>query len=219
MSSHCATLLYHFCPLTAVSDWPMLPLPPPLLFCVVCAAPRCLGIAAARGKVHVSSVENWLPELNPPLKHFPCSCAFFPCPSPFRVEKTLSPVQAEEQTALLCCGAVCDGYIIEIIPFAPIFTKCGSWEWQDISVHVHHDSQSRYENYVTWSLLLFKAIPWLELFQDRCLLTPSWEGLHWSLKTLGTTCGFCWTDCPGVFSAWHNKAQMLSGISQTNHLI
>lgn len=44
---------------------------------MVCAAPRRLGKAAAMGKIHFSSLENWLLELNPSLKCFPCSCAFF----------------------------------------------------------------------------------------------------------------------------------------------
>lgn len=48
---------------------------------------------------------------------------------------------------------------------------------------------------------------------------PSWEGPRWSLTTLSTSCGFCWADRPGIFSAWHNKAQMISGISQMNNLI
>lgn len=135
MSSHCATLLYRFCPLTAVSDCLMLPSPPSFLLGMVCAAPRCLGIVVARGKVHFSSVESWLLELNPSPKQFSHPCALFPCQGG---ENTLI-AQAEEWAALLCHRVVSDGYIIEIIPFAPIlyqtwllrrtrhFRSCSPW--------------------------------------------------------------------------------------------
>lgn len=77
MSSHCAALLYHFCPLTAVSGCLRLPSPPSLFFGAICGAPGCLGRAAARGKVRLSSVENCLLELSWSPKHFPQSCASF----------------------------------------------------------------------------------------------------------------------------------------------
>ena len=107
MSSRGATLLYHFCPLTAVSDCLMRS---PLRSGFCCS--QTPGNSCCKGKSPLflcPKLATWRKSISKALPVFLCFFARLP---PSREERTLSPVRAEERAALLCRRAVCDGCVI-----------------------------------------------------------------------------------------------------------
>lgn len=155
----------------------MLPLPPSLLLGGVCAAPRRPGRAAARGKVHFPAVENRLLELNLFLKHFPRSCAFFSTPVPFQGGENAGSIALPRRSL---------GWVHHRDhPFCTNFVPNADLGKDKIFQVVFPMTISpAMKNCVARSFLLFNAIPWFQLFQDWCPLTPSWDGLRWSLTAL-----------------------------------